>query len=158
MVVQFITFGGGAEKYVEAGQRLVKQAEAIGLFDQCRLFVAEDLQTDKEFWAQHGAFIEQNKRGYGYWIWKPYLIKKMMAQMNDGDKLIYLDAGCEIDIRKKESFLKHLSYVEEDYLIASQTCIEHEFCKIDLILKLEMLDRKYWINLWKKDVEYLEKK
>ena len=143
MVVKFITFGGGAEKYVEAGKRLLAQAEACGVFDQCQLFLAKDLQADSEFWAQHGAFIMQNKRGYGYWLWKPYLIKKMMAQMQNGDKLIYLDAGCEIDLQKKESLIKHLAYVEEDMLIASRTCIEREFCKIDLILKLEMLDVNY---------------
>ena len=106
MVVKFITFGGGAEKYVEAGKRLLAQAEACGVFDQCQLFLAKDLQADSEFWAQHGAFITQNKRGYGYWLWKPYLIKKMMAQMQNGDKLIYLDAGCEIDLQKKESLIK----------------------------------------------------
>ena len=143
MAVHFITFGGGAEKYVEAGQRLLKQAEATGIFDTCQLFLAEDLKADKEFWERHGSFITQNKRGYGYWIWKPYLIKKRMAQMQDGDKLIYLDAGCEIDIKQKDSILQHLKYVEEDYLIASQTCIEREFCKIDLILKLDMLNVNY---------------
>jgi hypothetical protein len=143
MTVHFITFGGGAEKYVEAGQRLVKQAEAIGVFDTCQLFLAEDLQADKEFWSKHGDFITQNKRGYGYWLWKPYLLKKMMERMQDGDKLIYLDAGCEIDLNKKNSLLQHLTYVEEDYLIGSSTCFEREFCKIDLILKLDMLDPKY---------------
>lgn len=143
MVVNLITFGAGADKYIEAGQRLLRQADAAGLFDKSVLYLAEDLKADTDFWAQHGAFIEQNKRGYGYWLWKPFLIKREMARMQDGDKLVYLDAGCEIDIRKKDNLVSLLSYVEQDLLIGSRTCIEREFNKIDVILKMNMLEARY---------------
>jgi len=144
--VNFITFGAGGENFIKAGERLLKQAEAVGVFDKCILYTEEHLKKDNEFWLQHSTFIEQNKRGYGYWLWKPYLIKKMMEQMNDGDKLVYLDAGCEIDIKKKNELLAHMKYVEEELVIGSRTCIEREFTKLDLILKLDMLDAKYLEN------------
>src|SRR5690349_24766996 len=46
-------------------------------------------------------FIENNrqilnaKRGAGYWLWKPYFINKAMHLCEDGDILIYGDAGVE---------------------------------------------------------------
>jgi hypothetical protein len=33
------------------------------------------------------------KRGAGLWLWKPYIIHKALASINDGDWLFYSDAG-----------------------------------------------------------------
>lgn len=33
------------------------------------------------------------ERGNGYWLWKPYFIKKTLEDINDNDYLIYSDAG-----------------------------------------------------------------
>jgi hypothetical protein len=139
MAVQFITFGTG-HNFIAAANRLVNQAESLDIFSNIHLYTDEELKADKDFWSQHGSFIENNPRGYGYFIWKPYIIKKTLEQMKDGDKLIYLDAGCEIDIRKKNNILDHLNYLEDECMIASYQCIEREFSKIDLILHLGMLD------------------
>lgn len=98
MSKEFITFGAGGDNYIEAGNRLIEQAKSLELFDKITLYKDADLKADTEFWEKHGDFIEKNKRGYGYWIWKPYLIKKSMDSMKDGDILLYADCGCEIDI------------------------------------------------------------
>lgn len=37
--------------------------------------------------------IWDNKRGYGYWIWKPYIANKTLKLMKEGDFLVYMDAG-----------------------------------------------------------------
>ena len=42
--------------------------------------------------------ITKNPRGYGYWLWKSYIIKKTIEKMSDDDILLYLDCGYEIDI------------------------------------------------------------
>lgn len=143
MVVHLITFGAGTANFIEAGCRLLGQADATGLFEKTTLYTDADLKADDNFWPRHGAFIEQNKRGYGYWLWKPFLVKREMDQLQDGDKLVYLDAGCEIDLRKKDRLAALLQGVEQDLLIGSQTCIEREFNKIDVILRLNMLDPAY---------------
>ena len=64
----FITFGAGGQNYVDAGQRLIKQAQSTGYFDQTIFYSAEYLKNDEDFWKQHSNFISKNKRGYGYWI------------------------------------------------------------------------------------------
>lgn len=72
----FITFGAGGQNYIDAGKRLIKQAKSTGYFDKTILYTEKDLKNDKHFWNPHSEFISKNKRGYGYWIWKSYIIKK----------------------------------------------------------------------------------
>ena len=41
--------------------------------------------------------ILSKPRGAGYWIWKPYIILRTMTEMEDGDLLMYSDAGVLIN-------------------------------------------------------------
>jgi hypothetical protein len=142
MSKEFITFGGGAA-CIAAGKRLLEQANSLNLFSKTTLYTDADLRADTEFWTKHSQFIEKNKRGYGYWIWKPYLIKKTMEKMKDGDMLLYLDAGCEIDINEKEYLINCFDISKTDYIVGTFTCIERDWNKMDLLLKLNMNDPKY---------------
>jgi hypothetical protein len=54
----FITFGGGGDNYIEAGERLIKQAQNLELFDNSTLYTDEWLKNDLEFWTQHKDFFE----------------------------------------------------------------------------------------------------
>jgi hypothetical protein len=139
----FITFGAGGQNYYDAGNRLINQAVSVELFDILYCYTDKDLKNDNDFWGKHSKFIENNRRGYGYWLWKSYIIKKTMENMKDGDILLYADCGCEIDYRKKQSIADMFEKVKDDYIIANHTRVEKDWNKMDLILKLEMLDDKY---------------
>jgi len=91
----FLTFGGG-KTWPDAARRLQKQAEATGVFDEVFGETSDEFFAANPAFSQHRAFIESNPRGWGYWIWKPFLILKYMERLNPGDILLYLDAGCEI--------------------------------------------------------------
>jgi hypothetical protein len=143
----FITFGAGGQNYIDAGNRLVGQAELTGKFDSVRLFTDIDLQGDHEFWPKHSDFILKNSRGYGYWIWKPYIVKKTMDGLVDGDVLLFLDAGCEIDKRFAKHFDNLFDIVKKDYIIGSQVCIERRWNKMDLIVELDALDNNFMNGL-----------
>lgn len=138
----FITFGAGGQNYYDAGKRLIKQAKSTGYFDKIILYTDKDLKNDKEFWNQHSNFISKNKRGYGYWIWKSYIIKKTMEIMKDGDILLYLDCGCEIGGSKQLFIPEFFNYVKKDKIIGSPACIEKEWCKKDLIKYLNVDNKK----------------
>jgi hypothetical protein len=138
----FITFGGGDKKYIDAGNRLLQQARNLNLFDETIFYTDTYLQHD-DFWNIHSSFVENNQRGYGYWLWKPYLIKKTMEQMDNNDILLYLDCGCEIDIRKKRGINFFFEIVKKHYIIGSFTNLEREWNKMDLVLELGMLNDEY---------------
>ena len=139
----FITFSAGKQNYIDAGKRLINQANETELFEKTIFYTDQDLKNDHEFWSQHSHFIENNKRGYGYWLWKPYIIKKTMESMKDGDILLYLDCGCEIDVQKKNEIIKFMDFVKKDLIIGTRTLVEKDWNKMDLIIKLNMLDNKY---------------
>lgn len=140
----FITFGAGGENYVQAGERLINQSNELNIFDKTILYTNEYLKNNNEFWNKHYTFIENNKRGYGYWLWKPFIIKKTMEQMKNGDILLYADCGCEIDIKKKDKLLNDIELVKTQYIIGSYTGHdEQKWNKMDLILKLDANDDEY---------------
>ena len=80
MVLKFITFGshnGGVHSnYIDAATRLANQVKELKLFDEIIVYTGYNLKEDTEFWNKHSEFILNNRRGFGYWIWKPYIIKK----------------------------------------------------------------------------------
>ena len=116
MCNKVITFASGNNCYYEAAKRLINQAESTSLFE-CELITENCLKSDNEFWDKHSNFIEKNKRGFGYWIWKPYIIKKTMQTLNTGDVLLYLDSGCEIDINKKRQIEEYLELVKKKIIL-----------------------------------------
>lgn len=107
----FITFG--TQEYNNSLHRIVKQAKDMEYFTDIRGFTDADLKADPDFWQQHGKFIESNRRGYGYWLWKPYLIKKVLSALNADDILVYADSGCELNIRGRSRLLEYEQMVRE---------------------------------------------
>ena len=59
-------------------------------FDEVIEYCPEDI--DEAFKTAH-ADICDNKRGYGLWLWKPYLILKTLKQCSEGDIVFYCDSG-----------------------------------------------------------------
>lgn len=140
----FLTFGGGEnnQSYRNAVKRLSEQAKVLEIFDYIYPNTEIDLKNDDEFWKTHGDFIIKNTRGYGYWLWKPYLIKKIIEQIEDNDILLYADAGCIIQPTHKDELLRLFKVVETDLIIASLTCNEQDYSKMDLIHHLNMENDK----------------
>jgi hypothetical protein len=59
-----------------------------------RAFGPRDLAGDPFYEAHRDIF--SRRRGAGYWLWKPLLIRRVLAEMPDGDTLLYLDASVEV--------------------------------------------------------------
>ena len=70
MAIHFITYGN--DSYAKSKERLVNEANNIGWFETSRSYGPEDL--DEEF-VKKFKYILDYKRGGGYWLWKPYIIK-----------------------------------------------------------------------------------
>jgi len=143
MKTKFITFGAGEKCYNDAGKRLIEQAKSVDLFDEVKFFTDIDLRSDPYFWPKHGEFIQKNRRGYGYWLWKSYIIKKTMESMSDGEILLYLDCGCEIGAMHKTKLTEYFEHVKTDLLIGTWTQVEKYWNKQDLLLHLNITDAQH---------------
>lgn len=141
MVRQFyvITFGGPSRNYYDAVDRVCCQARAFEMFDKVIGYTDRDLKDDKIFWNDHKDFIENNARGYGYWIWKPYLILKILNELNDNDLLLYVDCGCELNIKGKDKMVEFINKVDEKLIIGTRANSDDtNFTKKDTIIYFNM--------------------
>ncbi len=133
----FLSFGGPASNYHDAVKRICSQAEKINTFDKIIGLNELDLKSDEEFWSTHKDFINSNPRGYGYWLWKPYIIKKTLDQMIHDDILLYLDCGCEINHLAKEKLEKYIELVKKKSILVTSTgSSDCKYTKKDLIIKI----------------------
>jgi len=48
-----------------------------------------------DFYKQNKHILKQ-KRGSGYWLWKPFIILEAMAMAQEGDIIVYSDSGIEV--------------------------------------------------------------
>jgi hypothetical protein len=143
-----MSFGGPSKNYHEGLNRICNQAKQFNIFDDIFSYTEKDLMDDLEFWNKHSDFILNNTRGYGYWLWKPYLIKKTLDKINDGDTLLYADCGCELNINGKPKIYDFINTVKMKKIIAtSATSSDYDYTKMDLIKYLHMEDN---IELLKK--------
>lgn len=134
-MVRFISFGGPSPNYYRAVNRISGEAIKTGLFSSVKGYTDLDLKKDKNFWSKHGNFISKNRKGYGYWLWKPYLIKKNLDEMKEGELLLYADAGCTFNNELSNDFLKKRFNLikKEKKILGCFTCPERSYCKMDLV-------------------------
>jgi len=136
----FLSFGGPTQSFHNAVHRICKEAEQFKVFDVITAITDIDLKNDPEFWDKHGKFIEGNARGYGYWLWKSYIVKKQLALMQDGDILVYADAGCTLHVSGKPRLLEYLELAKQHGIVGFITNhIEYKYTKMDLIHHLNAL-------------------
>lgn len=138
-----MTFGGGAGKYRRAVRRICREAEAFGLFDEIAGHTDESIRRDfPDFWKEHGAFIEANPRGCGYWLWKPFLILRRLQAMREGDILLFADAGCELNPYGKQRLAEYLEMCARHSVVTFLVAARSEYpvkhwTKMDTMLHLD---------------------
>ena len=74
----------------ELNQRALFRSAAGKGIDVMRPCGPSDL--DAAFRARHRHILEE-RRGAGYWLWKPYVIRDCLRRAAEGDVVLYLDAG-----------------------------------------------------------------
>lgn len=100
----FISYGNDRFKLSRA--RIKNEAEQLGVFDKIKVYQPENLP--EEFRREH-AWILKFPRIGGYGIWKSFIIKQTLEEMNEGDYLVYADAGCSL---RKEGLKRLEEYFE----------------------------------------------
>lgn len=121
----FVTFGD--TKYYNALNRIATEARALNLFDGVFAVTDQSLKSDQLFWDKHGAFVENSDVGYGYWIWKPYIMLNILESLEDNDILVYADAGCKVVSTGSQRMTEYFDLVNKsEYGILSFTLMHPE--------------------------------
>ncbi|WP_146673446.1 hypothetical protein [Thioclava sp. F36-6] len=85
--VVFITYATG--NFTPLADELCQSALRVG-FDEAKALGPNDLS--KEFKTANAALLAE-KRGAGYWAWKPEIIRNSLNLLSPGDLLVYCDSG-----------------------------------------------------------------
>jgi hypothetical protein len=92
--------------YADGGFRKAQALNSIsGIsagFDAIIQYKKNDI--DKNFLKENSKILSQ-KRGAGYWLWKPYFIWRTLKNTNEGDTIFYSDSGAQ--------FIKHMNPIFE---------------------------------------------
>jgi len=137
--IYFVSFGGPTLNYLEAVERICNQAKNFNIFKEIYKYTDKELKDNIEFWSKHGEFISNNHRGYGYWLWKPYIIKIILEKINNDDILLYCDSGCELNIKKCNNFNILLERTNKKLIIGTcSSSNDISFTKMDTIKYFNM--------------------
>jgi hypothetical protein len=145
--MNYLTFFGNDEfKYKKL--LLNKEAKLSGWFDGV---IAHSPETISDFLNQHQEFVRENKRGYGYWIWKPYIILDLLKRINEGDTVTYIDSGGSILCHKKNKFDEYLDILKksERPIIAfgeHSPYLEKQFQKMTILKRFGLDKNENFLN------------
>jgi hypothetical protein len=128
--IHIITFGD--EKYNNTKLRFKNEAKESKFFNSIQLYSPTDFDNDFE----HINFVKNNKRGYGYWIWKLYFILKKLKEVQYNDIVVFADAGCSINIYGKKRLNEYLEKLNDsndnDILCFQMIHLEYKYTKNDI--------------------------
>ncbi len=128
----------GSEKYFNSLEVLKNSAKKY--FDKIILYTPDDLS--KEFKEENKEILSYS-RGYGYWLWKPYIIQKTLNEYSNSF-IFYSDA-----LSIFENFPENLCEICENnkgILCGSQIHQEKFFTKRDVFVELKCDNEEYYNN------------
>jgi len=139
-MIYFTTFGN--KIYNNSLKRIYNQAKNYGIFDNILVLNDKDLKNRCPiFWNKHKEFISNNPRGYGYWLWKSFVILKTLESIEENDILVYTDAGCTLNINGLNRMNEYFDIVKQSkhgILSFELPFFEKQYTKMDLFQHMNL--------------------
>lgn len=105
--LHFITF---ANSGYTRPDRILDQAHKSNFFDSILCYSEADIAPLLLRHPIH--FLSNRKRGFGRYMWKPYVLLKRLREVPNGDIVIYSDSGNHIQPSAKSKFDFYLESLE----------------------------------------------
>lgn len=138
-LVYLINFA--TKEFYESQKKLNASALKFGV-DKVVSYKREDI-IKSSFYKENKDILDQ-KRGAGFWLWKPYIILDLLEKVNDGDVVIYADSGIEV-IKELEPLIE-LCIKKNDVLLFCDGG-EHrnrDYTKRDCFIMMDCDSEEYW--------------
>ena len=113
----FVTFADSRMKQPLC--RIRRQAEAMG-FSPDRILAMTERDLDQDFKDKMAEHLVKGSRGFGYWCWRPNVVLQALRKMEEGEILLYADAGCHLNVHGLPRLREYLKMVDESEILAFQ--------------------------------------
>lgn len=149
---ELITYGGGTPRWRMAAARLARQARTMRAFGKVTAFTDYRLAREcADFRNACLPYMMEHRRGNGYWLWKPFLLRKALAALGAGSPgVLYLDAGCELNwnLRARTRFWSYCDVAEEMGFLGMALASDlQQWCKSDVLAHHGLTERAAQIPL-----------
>jgi hypothetical protein len=149
----FCTFGS-IPTWKNALERLEKSVNQLKFFDEIKIYNQASISMD--YLEKHHKFILSNPRGWGYYLWKPFIILQTLERMSPGDVLLYIDSGCHIYDSGMIRLKEYIQLADKHKLLTFE--VDHQeqcWTKSDLLQQFPNVSPQSkqiisGIHLWKK--------
>ena len=144
MDLNFVTFGDGSNRWKLAARRLHREARRSGWFSSTQVYdlgrLIHEAGADASGLQE---YTRSSSRGFGYWLWKPILLKTLLSSLAPNSLLVYLDAGCQLNVNQnsKKRLEDYAHTAQENGIFAMETGLAlKDWCKQDLLQRLRISD------------------
>lgn len=110
--IVFLSFADS--RMITAANRLRQQAHAMQVFSE--IHILNEFDLDEEFSNAWRHLLNPQVRGFGFWLWKPHIIRTQLEKLQENDILIYCDAGCHLNPKGINKLKAYIAELEESTL------------------------------------------
>jgi hypothetical protein len=134
--IKILTFAKG--NFIESQNKLKKHLDSIGIKNQKHLTDSDLPENFKKEFENY--FLE--KRGYGYWIWKPFIILNELKNISNDEILLYIDST---DLPKSPFFDLILNHFKTENIFLTNRGYKHgDWTKRDCFIHMNCDNEKYY--------------
>ena len=76
---KIILFAFASKDLIRSAERLLSQASDSNFYDEINIITSNKIDETLKYKIKK--LSVGKKRGFGYWIWKPYLIKRFLIKL-----------------------------------------------------------------------------
>ena len=134
--IKILTFAKG--NFIESQQKLKNHLVSIGLTNQKHI---TDKDLPESFLSEYSEILSF-KKGYGYCIWKPFIILEELKSIGDDEILVYIDST---DLPEKIFFDEVLKNFEQrEYFFLNRGYNHGQWTKRDTFVLMDCDNQKYY--------------
>ena len=132
-------------RYHDSAKRLMWQTLKMPFIADGFFYDESDLP--RNVFIRFRSYLKPGVRGFGYWIWKPYIILDALKRTKEKDILLYLDMGCHLNEKGEYRFREYceeVNYNSSGFLVTDvgSNHLERMWTKGDLFDFFHLRDRK----------------
>lgn len=122
--------------------RFLNQALKFNIFKDIYIYNFSDLDEKIRKIISITTNDKQKNKGHnhGYFVWKPHIIKKTLDKIPEDAILLYLDLGCVLNSKGKETLYEYIDYCQKYSCVGFQYRLPNK----SILKKLNYKSQKYY--------------